>query len=125
MPNYFDRYDEAPAAAPPTPSNYFDRYDQPSGGGFDATRSALDVAKQIPAGLVAGTESIATFPAQAAGFIGGLVEKIPGMAPSTEQAQRRQDLLKLIEENRKGGIASLLPRAETGAGEVARDVSQF
>src|SRR5262245_54367799 len=120
MPNYFDRYDEPSQQPTQSQQNYFDRYDQPSGGGFDATRSTIDVAKQIPAGLVAGTESIATFPAQAAGFIGGLVEKIPGLAPSTEQAARRQELLKLIEENRKGGIAQYLPQPETTAGQYAR-----
>jgi hypothetical protein len=84
---------------------------------------ALDVAKQIPSGLALGAEAIPAAPAQALGFIGRQIERFfPG---DPEARQRREELLKVIEENRKGGIASLLPKAETPEGEVARDVSQF
>src|SRR5262245_22917623 len=86
--------------------------------------AAQDFLKQLGSGLVTGVEAIPTLPAQAAGFLGGLVEKIPGMAPSEAQAQRRQELLKIIEENRKGGIAQYLPQPETTAGQYGRTIGE-
>src|SRR4249919_3124879 len=73
----------------------------PSPLGQEVWRQALDVAKQIPSAVVGAAESALTFPAQATGFVGGLVEKIPGFAPSPEQAADRAKLLELTEGARK------------------------
>jgi hypothetical protein len=122
MPNIYDRFDDEPAAAPSQAgANPYDQFDeQPA----SFTRSAIDVAKQIPSGLVAGVESALTFPAQAAGFVGGLVEKIPGMAPSPEQAADRQKLLELTKGARQP-FSRYLPEPETKAGQFARTGAEF
>jgi hypothetical protein len=87
---------------------------------------AWDVAKQIPSGLALGLESMATFPAHALGFVGGLAEKyIPGAAPSPEQAASRQRLAELTAAARGGGVAQYLPEPATTAGKYARTTSEF
>jgi hypothetical protein len=76
---------------------------------------------------------VATFPAQALGFVGGLAEKLPdvrpylGVAPGTsEPATRRQELLDVIAKaGGSKGISQYLPKPETTAGEFARTASEF
>ena len=87
--------------------------------GFDARRSAVDVGKQIPSVVVGAAESALTFPAQATGLLGGLVEKIPGFAPSLEQAADRAKLLELTAGARKP-FTRYLPEPETAAGQFTR-----
>lgn len=105
--------------------------DIPGGGGFKdpyaedlKPNAAQDFVKQFGSGLVTGTEGIAAFPARAAGFVGGLVEKIPGLAPREEQATQRQQLLDVIEKQRGGGIAKYLPQPETTAGQFGRTIGE-
>lgn len=91
----------------------------PSPVGREVGRQALDVAKQIPSAVVGAAESALTFPAQATGLIGGLVEKIPGFAPSPEQAADRAKLLELTEGARKP-FTRYVPEPETRAGQLTR-----
>lgn len=82
-------------------------------------RQALDVAKQIPSAVVGAAESALTFPAQATGFLGGLVEKIPGFAPDPQEAANRQKLLELTAGARQP-FTRYVPEAETRAGQLTR-----
>lgn len=91
----------------------------PSPAGRELGRQALDVAKQIPSAVVGAAENALTFPAQATGFLGGLVEKIPGFAPSPEQAADRQKLLELTAGARKP-LTRYVPEPETVSGQFAR-----
>ena len=91
----------------------------PSPLGKEIGRQALDVAKQIPSAVVGAVESALTFPAQATGLLGGLVEKIPGLAPSPEQAADRAKLLELTEGARKP-LTRYVPDPETRAGQLTR-----
>lgn len=91
----------------------------PSPAGRELIRQGVDVAKQIPSAVVGAAENALTFPAQATGFLGGLVEKIPGFAPSPEEAANRQKLLELTAGARKP-FTRYVPEPETGAGQFAR-----
>ena len=91
----------------------------PSPVAREVGRQALDVAKQIPSAAVGAAEAALTFPAQATSLIGGLVEKIPGLAPSPEQAADRAKLLELTAGARKP-LTRYVPDPETSAGQVAR-----
>jgi hypothetical protein len=90
-----------------------------SPAGREVGRQALDVVKQIPSAVVGAAESALTFPAQATGFLGGLVEKIPGLAPTPEQAADRAKLLELTEGARKP-FTRYVPDPETRAGQLTR-----
>jgi hypothetical protein len=91
----------------------------PSPAGRELLRQGIDVAKQIPSAVVGAAESALTFPAQATGLLGGLVEKIPGFAPSPEQAADRAKLLELTEGARKP-LTRYVPDPETRAGQLTR-----
>ena len=91
----------------------------PSPLGKEIGRQALDVAKQIPSAVVGAAESALTFPAQATGFLGGLVEKIPGLAPDPQEAANRAKLLELTEGARKP-LTRYVPDPETRAGQLTR-----
>ena len=115
----WEDYAPAPSAGPW--ADYAPERPSPSLGA-----QAWDVAKQIPAGLVAGIEAIPAFPAQALGYVGGLVEKyVPGMAPTPEEAAYRKQLGELIDKQRGGGIEQYLPKPETTAGQYARTAAEF
>jgi hypothetical protein len=98
--------------------------------------AAADFLKQVGAGLVTGTEALATFPAQAAriaervtgaaperrvtGFETYLRSFVPGLVqPEAEPA----DINKLL-EGRKG-IAAWLPEPQTTAGQFGRTMGEF
>jgi len=89
--------------------------------------TALDVAKQIPSGLVAGTEAVATFPAQIAALLAPLANKyVPSWLGNDPEAQARQaELRALTSKMRGGGIADYLPQPETTAGKFVRTASEF
>jgi hypothetical protein len=91
----------------------------PSPLGKEVGRQALDVAKQIPSAVVGAAEDALTFPAQATGFLGGLVEKIPGFAPDPQEAANRAKLLELTEGARKP-FTRYVPDPETRAGQLTR-----
>jgi hypothetical protein len=91
----------------------------PSPLGKEIGRQALDVGKQALSAVPGALESALTFPANATSFVGGLVEKIPGFAPSPEQAADRAKLLELTEGARKP-ITRYLPEPETRAGQLTR-----
>lgn len=91
----------------------------PSPAGREIGRQALDFAKQIPSAVVGAAENALTFPAQATSFLGGLVEKIPGFAPSPEQAADRQKLLELTAGARQP-LTRYVPDPETVSGQFAR-----
>jgi hypothetical protein len=119
--------------------NYPDPYAHLRKPSLSAT--AFDIAKQIPTGLVAGVAAIPAFPAQAAGFIGGLaspyvekgVEAIPswlGGGPAKVAEMRALD------EQRRARMAAAqqiqgtpeswgLPKPETTPGQFARTAAEF
>jgi hypothetical protein len=88
-------------------------------------QQALDVIKQVPSGLLTGTEAVATFPAQAASFVGGLVKPLLPELETPEQEANRAKLRELIEKQRGGGIAGMLPEPTTTAGRYARTAAEF
>jgi hypothetical protein len=81
---------------------------------------ALDIAKQLGAGLVSGTEAIPAFPAQVAGFVGRYLPR-----GDEERAREQETLRALIERQRGGGIAQYLPEPETTLGKYARSATEF
>ena len=86
-------------------------------------RHAWDVVKQIPAGLIAGTETVAAFPAQVAAAVAPLANKF---LPSDPEAERRQaELLALTSKQRGEGISQYLPKPETTSGRFARTGAEF
>ena len=91
----------------------------PSPLGREVGRQALDVGKQALSAVPGALESALTFPANVTGFVGGLVEKIPGLAPSPEQAADRAKLLELT-EGARNPITRYLPEPETRAGQLTR-----
>lgn len=91
----------------------------PSAAGQELVRQGIDVGKQALSAVPGALESALTFPANATSFVGGLVEKIPGFAPSPEQAADRAKLLELTEGARKP-ITRYLPEPETRAGQLTR-----
>jgi len=112
-----------PAADEGYPDPYADLRVKPS---RSVGQQALDVAKQIPAGLVAGTEAIATFPAQIAGLVGPLADKgLPSWLVDPEAVRQQEELRALGSKARGGGIADYLPKPETTAGEYARTGAEF
>jgi hypothetical protein len=91
--------------------------------GLGAT--ALDIAKQIPSGLVAGVEGVAAAPAHIANLTGKALDYIAPNLSDPGRAQEQATLKALIEKNRGGGIAQYLPKPATTAGEYARTASEF
>lgn len=87
---------------------------------------ALDVAKQIPSGLVTGTEAIPAAPAQILGAVGGLANRyLPSFMVSPEAAAEQANLKSLIGQQRGQGIANYLPAPQTTAGQYARTAAEF
>lgn len=85
---------------------------------------ALDIAKQIPAGIVTGAESrMATFPV-IANLLGAGVDYVaPGLFTGNEEQNAK--MRELVAANRGGGIAQYLPEAQTPYGKVARSTADF
>src|SRR5678810_1068141 len=84
-----------------------------------AGETAVDVAKQIPTGLVTGVESLASTPAVLARLAGQGLDYI-GLGGDPEAAAEQKKIRELAAEQRKGGIAQYLPEPETRAGRFAR-----
>jgi len=77
---------------------------------------AWDVAKQLPSGLVAGTEAI---PAQVPRLIGFANQYFN---PNSPEAQRVREMR---EKYGEPGISPMLPEATTTAGKYARTIAEF
>jgi hypothetical protein len=96
---------------------------EPEGPGLGAT--ALDVGKQALSGLVTGTEAIPAAVPSLLGLAGRGVDKLLPNLADPQAASNQATLRDLIAKNRNGGIAQYLPKAETGAGEAARNIAEF
>src|SRR5262245_32597590 len=103
--------------APATASGPWNDY------GPKETSVAADVAKQIPSGLAVGLESIPAAIPSTLGLIGRGAEYLFGQGDPEAVAQREQ-MQKLIAEQRKGGIAQYLPQPETTTGQYARSAAE-
>jgi hypothetical protein len=137
-----------PGATPATDENPFARIVPPTGQqsaieedaiGAAARPYVVDALKQAGAGLVTGTEAIPAAPAQAAGLLGGLVQKVlpeswqnaplaravgvdsGGPSAADQQSQLRD----VIKANRGEGIANYLPEAKTEFGKSVRGIMEF
>ena len=87
---------------------------------------AVDALKQAGAGLVTGVEAIPAAPAQAAGLLGRLAEKVlPSSFISPEAQQQQRALHDVIKQNRGEGIANYLPEAQTEFGKSVRGIMEF
>lgn len=94
------------------------------------TDTAIGVAKkvgsglgQIGSGLTVGAEGVAAAPAVLSGMAGKALEWA-GVGDK-EAIQERENLKKIIDENRKGGIAQYLPEPKNTAEKYIRTASEF
>ena len=82
--------------------------------------SALDVAKQAGAGVVTGAEARMGAIPSLLGAAGRGVEWLTGQKGDPEAVAQREQLQKLIAQQRGGGIAQYLPEPQTEYGAAAR-----
>lgn len=85
---------------------------------------AGDIAKGVGHGLARGVELAATAVPRVANFAGEMLEKVPGMAPTPEQASQRQQLRDLTEPARDV-VPKYVPQAETLPGKFAQTAAEF
>jgi hypothetical protein len=92
-------------------------------------QTALDVAKQIPAGIVSGVEAIPSAVPSALGAIGHGVEwaqqKLGLQSPEAAEQIRQREALKQQVQSAYRPISSLLPQPTTTAGQYARTGAEF
>lgn len=103
----------------PSLSSFEDGDTQSEGAGV----TALDVAKQIPSGLVTGLEAIPAAPAQILGAVGRAANYL---FPGDPEAEAQQQKMREVAAQQRGqGIANYLPAPQTTAGQYARTAAEF
>ena len=132
------------AAAPPPPSAAPSPYDQflpKDATPASASDSALDIAKQIPAGLAEGVANIPTAVPRILNAVGPAInsamEKVVGLVSpakaaemhqvAEEDANRAKAVQSYIQEQHPGGLSGDLglPQPQTTAGQYARTAGEF